>query len=127
MPNGPAIAAKVAESIRDAGEAWGDPFEISTIRRDDYAFGKGDGEMCDVVQCNNAPSTMTPRGHQVAMAFMSVVSGINKHGLQASDDQQVHYVHLDVAGSAEEGSAPGLNLPKCTGSPITALSAAFLH
>ena len=31
-------------------------------------------EFVDVIQCNNAPSTRTPRGHQFPAAFMHHVS-----------------------------------------------------
>ena len=40
-------------------------FEISTIRREDFDFIKdGSGKFVDVLQCNNAASSRTPRGHQ---------------------------------------------------------------
>ena len=56
----------------------GDMFEISTIRREDYAFHKGKSEYEDVLQCNNLPSSRTPRGHQAPAAFIILASGLSK-------------------------------------------------
>ena len=77
----------------------------------------------DVVQANEKPSTMTSRGHQYPAAFLSVASGIAKHGLDA--EKPLCYTHVDIAGSAEEGGG-GLSLAKATGAPVAAFTAAFL-
>jgi leucyl aminopeptidase len=77
----------------------------------------------DVVQANEKPSTLTSRGHQYPAAFLSIASGISKHGLDSS--APVCYTHVDIAGSAEEGGA-GLSLAKVTGSPVAAFTNAFL-
>ena len=51
--------------FQSTGNLFGDMFEISTIRREDYDFIKdGSGKFVEVLQCNNAASTRTPRGHQ---------------------------------------------------------------
>ena len=48
------------------------------MRKEDYDFIKDkSGEFVDVLQCNNAASSRTPRGHQFPGAFMEVVSEIN--------------------------------------------------
>ena len=48
---------------------------VSNIRREDYKMIFDDSkEFVDVIQCNNAPSTRTPRGHQFPAAFMHHVS-----------------------------------------------------
>merc|ERR1719474_500926 len=51
--------------VQAAGEEIGDMFEISTVRREDWDFVQDkSGEFVSVLQCNNAPSSRTPRGHQ---------------------------------------------------------------
>uniref|UniRef100_H2Y048 Putative aminopeptidase W07G4.4 n=1 Tax=Ciona intestinalis TaxID=7719 RepID=H2Y048_CIOIN len=113
MDNGPAREIQNSLKLRDAGDAVGDMFEISTIRREDYVFHTGKSEYEDILQCNNAPSSRTPRGHQSPSAFMIMTSGLDSHGLDS--DHPLKYTHLDIAGS--EGKFPGIP----TGAPITGL------
>lgn len=61
-----------------AGEVLGDVFEVSRIRREDYEFHKGKSEYEDILQCNNLPSSATPRGHQTPAAFLIMASGLDK-------------------------------------------------
>lgn len=61
-----------------AGEVLGDMFEVSTIRREDYEFHKGKSEYEDILQCNNLPSSATPRGHQTPAAFLIMTSGLDQ-------------------------------------------------
>jgi len=42
MDNGPARNASHAQQLQKAGEALGDMFEISTIRKEDIAFHRGE-------------------------------------------------------------------------------------
>ncbi|RWS29497.1 aminopeptidase-like protein 6 [Leptotrombidium deliense] len=119
MDNGPAKKQKTATLIQEAGDKIGDPFEISTIRREDYEFNKGKSEYEDVLQCNNLPSTRTCRGHQIPAAFMVTVSGLDKHGLDS--EQPLPYSHIDIAGSS--GPFPGIP----SGAPIPALTVAYLQ
>lgn len=63
-----------------AGEVLGDVFEVSRIRREDYEFHKGKSEYEDILQCNNLPSSATPRGHQTPAAFLIMTSGLDKVG-----------------------------------------------
>lgn len=70
MDNGPARQNNVSRKIQEAGDKIGDLFEVSSIRREDYEFNKGKSEYEDVLQCNNLPSSRTPRGHQVPAAFL---------------------------------------------------------
>ncbi|KAI8815674.1 uncharacterized protein EV422DRAFT_548662, partial [Fimicolochytrium jonesii] len=123
LDNGPAREAGIAERVLKAGHALGDPFELSTLRREDYQFVAPGAVTEDVVQANDKASTMTSRGHQFPAAFMSIASGISKHGLDS--EHPVSYTHLDVAGCAEEGGS-GLSLAHVTGSPVAALVGAFL-
>merc|ERR1712154_83273 len=94
MDNGPAKVSGTARQVQEAGDKVGDMFEINTIRREDWDFIKDkSGEFVQVLQCNNAPSSRTPRGHQFPAAFMM------------SSSQPLKYSHLDVAGSS--GDLPG--------------------
>jgi len=117
MDNGPARAADVAGRLQRAGDDMAEPVEISTIRREDYAFHRGPSEYEDVLQCNNAPSSRTPRGHQTPAAFMVLASGLDKHGRDS--DAPLKYTHVDIA--AASGPFPGLP----TGAPILAFAKAF--
>jgi len=115
LDNGPAHAEHFAKNMQQVGLDLGDMFEISRIRREDYSFiKKGTGEGEDLLQCNNLPSSGTPRGHQFPAAFMIEGSGLNKHGLNSAEP--LKYTHFDIAGSG--GSIP--DLP--SGVPILALA-----
>ena len=74
VDNGPARKAGFSRAMYETGEECGDSFELSTLRREDYglAWDKSK-EFVEVLQCNNAPSSRTPRGHQLPAAFMHIV------------------------------------------------------
>nr|XP_045606702.1 putative aminopeptidase W07G4.4 isoform X2 [Procambarus clarkii] len=118
MDNGPAHLSSMAQTLQAAGEEVADPFEISSIRREDYDFHCGKSVYEDVLQCNNLPSSRTPRGHQTPAAFLVMASGLDKHGKDSS--QPLKYSHVDIAGSS--GPFPGFP----TGAPILALAKAFI-
>ncbi|XP_017770642.1 PREDICTED: putative aminopeptidase W07G4.4 [Nicrophorus vespilloides] len=118
MDNGPAKKAGTSKRLVTAGDALGDPFEVSTIRREDLAFHRGKAEGDDVMQCNNAPSSRTPRGHQGPAAFLLLSSGLEGHG--STHEKPIPYSHLDIAGSGGDFPNPA------TGAPILALAKAFL-
>jgi len=59
MDNGPARAAGLSEGLRRVGEAMGDPFEVSHVRREDYDFVAPKTAEYDVIQVNNLPSAAT--------------------------------------------------------------------
>ena len=62
MDSGPAKKENFALALQSTGETFGDPFEVSTMRKEDYEFIKDkSGEFVDVLQCNNAASSRTPR------------------------------------------------------------------
>merc|ERR1711892_629062 len=113
VPNGPYKAAGLHHKLQENGELIGDPFDVSSLRREDYQFHMGKDEQSDILQCNNAPSSRTPRGHQTPAAFMILTSGLKEHGIDSA--KPLKYAHLDIAGS--EGSFPGLP----SGAPISAL------
>eukprot|EP00043_Microstomoeca_roanoka_P004244 m.48499 g.48499 ORF g.48499 m.48499 type:complete len:525 (+) comp12403_c0_seq1:247-1821(+) len=118
MDNGPALAKQTAQTIASHGLLWGDPAEISTIRREDFDFVKSAYVTEDVVQSNNAASTNTSRGHQFPAAFLIIASGLQQHGLNSS--APLSYTHLDIAGSTKMWPTP------VSGSPILALASAFV-
>jgi leucyl aminopeptidase len=115
LDNGPARQKGTSRQLFDLGERIAEPVELSSIRREDYALCKGPSEYEDLLQCNNKPSSQTPRGHQLPAAFMIAASGLDKHGLDS--DLPIAYTHIDIAGSA--GPFPGI--PRAT--PILALAA----
>lgn len=115
--NGPAREEGNARKLQDAGALIGDPFEISTMRREDLAFHKAKSVGDDLLQCNNAPSSRTKRGHQTPGAFLLIAAGLEKHGSTA--ELPLKYSHLDIAGSA--GDLPD----EPTGAPIPALVTRF--
>ncbi|KAK2572406.1 putative aminopeptidase W07G4.4 [Acropora cervicornis] len=47
LDNGPAAQTKFAQNIQEAGHVMGDPFEISTLRREDYEFTNAKSEYAD--------------------------------------------------------------------------------
>ncbi|KAF7731607.1 Cytosol aminopeptidase, catalytic domain [Apophysomyces ossiformis] len=124
LDNGFARKNRVARRIFDAGHVLADPFEISTMRREDLEVVQPGRSSEDVVQANDQPSTMTNRGHQYPAGFMLIASGLDKHGL--SHEIPIGYTHVDVAGSAELISAERWSLPRVTGSPVSAFTGAFL-
>ena len=118
MDNGPARQNNVSRKMQEAGERIGDLFEVSTIRREDYEFNKGKSEYEDILQCNNLPSSRTPRGHQVPAAFLLQVSGLDKHGVDS--EKPLAFSHIDIAASS--GPFPGVP----SGAPIPALAVNYL-
>ena len=72
MDNGPARAHTCAQRIAQRGLEWGDPGELSTVRREDFEFVKKTYLTEDVLQSNNAASTNTSRGHQFPAAFLTI-------------------------------------------------------
>ncbi|RKP11433.1 hypothetical protein BJ684DRAFT_21997, partial [Piptocephalis cylindrospora] len=125
VPNGPAQTSGMAQRIQASGDLWGDMFEVSPLRREDFTFGNGGARAPEIaVSSNSLPSTMTNRGHQSPAAFMAITSGIGK-GRRDDTASSIEYCHLDIAGAAET-SGEGLSLGPVTGSPIVALTATFL-
>eukprot|EP00106_Octopus_bimaculoides_P010221 XP_014777663.1 PREDICTED: putative aminopeptidase W07G4.4 [Octopus bimaculoides] len=104
MDNGPAKKKKMSQNLQEVGHSIGDLFEISNIRH--------------VLQCNNLPSSQTPRGHQTPAAFLILASGMDKHGIDSNIP--IPYSHIDVAGSS--GPFPGVP----TGAPVLALSSHYI-
>jgi len=113
MCNGKGRELNIPQSLILAGDCYAEPLELSTIRREDFAFHKGQTEYEDVLQSNNLPSTLTARGHQSPAAFLQLASGISECGLDSAFP--LAYTHLDIAGSSGMmGTTP-------TGAPMLAL------
>ncbi|MEM7678440.1 MAG: leucyl aminopeptidase family protein, partial [Myxococcota bacterium] len=122
IDNGPARSAQVAVKLAEAGERWGEPVELSRLRREDFDFVMARTSADDVLSSNNAPSTGTARGHQFPMAFLSIASGLDEHGSESA--QPIPYTHIDIGGSATEDGDWQHGRP--TGTPVVALSGAYL-
>ncbi|MCY2960106.1 MAG: leucyl aminopeptidase family protein [Planctomycetota bacterium] len=117
LDNGPARKAGVAESLGKVGDAWGDPFEVSRLRREDFDFVAPRSKADDVLSCNNLPSSGTARGHQFPMAFLAIASGLDQHALDSK--APLAFTHVDIGGSATEGGDWQHGRP--TGRPLLAL------
>lgn len=113
VDNSVAQANGHASRLQALGEMYGEPFEISTLRQEDFDFNAGKMKGEDLLQCNNQGSSQTPRGHQIPVAFLMKATGLDKHGLRS--DKPLKYTHLDIAASA--GAIPSMP----TGAPIVAL------
>ncbi|KAI9502632.1 hypothetical protein GGI25_005953 [Coemansia spiralis] len=125
IANGPARKGKYDQRLAVSGLAYGDPFENSIMRREDHQFVQARTDREDVYQSNCQASTMTDRGHQYPAAFIIKASGLDKHSLSSGDDAAIPFVHVDIAGSAEDGNEPGLGLCGITGSPVATFAGAF--
>jgi leucyl aminopeptidase len=117
VDNAAATAAGIASRFVAAGDAMADPFEVSTLRREDWDMIKPKYGTEDVVQCNTAASSATARGHQFPAAFLQAASGLDDH--QLCNDKPLAYSHLDIAGAAL------MHPKKPSASPVAAFMAAF--
>jgi leucyl aminopeptidase len=122
MDNGISRKHKISQRIYDAGHILADPFEISTLRREDVECVRSGRSSEDVVQANDKPSTLTNRGHQYPAGFMLIASGLDKHGVNS--EIPIGYTHVDIAEAIS--TVVGWSLPRVTGSSVAALTGAFL-
>ncbi|XP_046366254.2 putative aminopeptidase W07G4.4 isoform X1 [Haliotis rufescens] len=119
MDNGPAGEVDSAHAIQKSGDRFGDPLEVSTIRREDYTIHKGKSEYEDTLQCQiGVGAPQVGRGHQSPAAYMMMASGLDKHGKDSATP--LRYSHIDIAGSC--GPYPGVP----TAAPVVALAAQFV-
>jgi len=117
MDNGPAAHEDFATKLLKTGDLYGDVFEVSRIRKEDFDFIKDkSGKYADVIQATRKSSSVTKRGHHYPCAFLQKVSGLTNH--QLSSERPLKYTHMDVAGSSGFGD---LSEPT-TGSTVVALS-----
>jgi leucyl aminopeptidase len=123
IDNGPARAGRHGERLREHGERWGEPIELSSLRREDYQFVRARTAAEDVVSANNRPSSQTPRGHQFPVAFLEIASGLVQHGTDG--ELPIAYTHVDIAGSGVRDGDWQHGVP--TAAPVLALAAAWLQ
>jgi len=119
LDNGPAFREGYSRKLQEVSELWGEPFEVSVLRKDDFEFVKPKNSDYDVLQCNTQPSSMTARGHQFPAAFILIASGLANHGKASA--HPIPFSHLDIAGSALEDGDWTFGKP--TGVPIVSLTA----
>jgi leucyl aminopeptidase len=122
VENGAARKNGVSAQIAQAGDIWGDPSELSSSRREDFAFIKARSCADDVLSCNNAPSSVTARGHQFPMAFLVVAAGLDQ---SSALENSLPYVHIDIAGSGVDGGDWQHGKPSAA--PVTSLAATYLR
>ncbi|ROQ30404.1 leucyl aminopeptidase family protein [Gallaecimonas pentaromativorans] len=122
VENGPARELNIGRTLATLGDLYGDPADVSRVRREDYAFIAPRTRADDVLSCNNAGSSVTARGHQFPMAFLDIASGLAKHGLDSA--QPIPYTHLDIAGSGIEGGDWQHGAPSAA--PVITLAASYL-
>lgn len=101
VENAVAKSQGVATQMSTNSLLWGEPVEISSLRQDDFSKIIDPSGAADVLSSNNAPSSVTARGHQYPAAFLLKASGLDKHSL--SSERPIAYTHVDIAGSATEG------------------------
>lgn len=122
VENGVSRQLGLGEKIVEQGDLYGDPCETSRSRREDYDFVRPRTKADDLLSSNNAASAVTARGHQFPMAFLSIVSGLDKHDLNS--EQPLPYIHVDIAGSGVEGGDWQHGKPSAA--PVTALYSALV-
>jgi leucyl aminopeptidase len=110
---GNAAARPVMDAIDELGELWGEPFERSRPRREDYAMVAPRTSAEDVLSANRLASVNTARGHQYPFAFLDIAAGLKGAGLP--------FVHVDIAGTVAEGADWQFGKP--TGVPIATMIA----
>ncbi|CAH1122395.1 unnamed protein product [Ceutorhynchus assimilis] len=118
IDNGPAHKQMHSKRLQKASDDIGDPFEISTLRKEDITAHQGVAEGEDIVQGQSKPSSQSMRGHQGPAAFLLLASGLDKHGSGSSNP--LKYSHLDIAASAGHLPSPA------TGAPLLALAQSYL-
>ncbi|XP_033209071.1 putative aminopeptidase W07G4.4 isoform X1 [Belonocnema kinseyi] len=119
MDNAVARQVSNGQKLQASGEAMGDPFEVSRLRREDFKFHEGRAEGDDVIQGVSKSSSQLERGHQGPAAFLIIASGLDKHG--ACSCSPLKYTHIEISGH--------LPLPhhlSYSGNPVLALSFCYL-
>ena len=114
---------RIAETMAQQGDLWGDPCDVSRLRREDWDFVKPRTKADDLLSSNNGPSTGVARGHQFPMAFLAIAAGLDQHG--PNSEQPLAYTHVDIAGSATVGGDWQHGQP--TGRPVVAMLASLIE
>lgn len=121
VENAAARQNELSATLAKLGDLWADPSEVSRSRREDFSFIKGRTCADDILSCNNAPSSVTPRGHQFPMAFLVEAAGLAGHGLNS--ETPLPYCHMDIAGSGVDGGDWQHSKPSAA--PVQALAALY--
>ncbi|WP_076542802.1 peptidase M17 [Shewanella sp. UCD-KL21] len=116
VENKVAQQASVGHTLAGIAEQWGEPFELSSLRHDDFAKVHNISGQGELLSSNNGPSAITARGHQYPAAFLINASGLAQHGTGSA--VPLPFAHLDIAGSATEGHSL---YGKPTASPLVTL------
>ena len=122
VENGAAKQQQLSARLAAVGDLWADPHEVSTSRREDFAFIRPRTCADDVLSCNNAPSSVTARGHQFPMAFLVVAAGLSQ---ESANTGGVPYLHIDIAGSGVDGGDWQHSKPSAA--PVSSLAAFYLN
>ncbi len=122
VENGVAKQASVGLRMVEQGDLIADPCEVSLSRREDYDFVRPRTKADDLLSSNNGPSATTARGHQFPLAFLAIVSGLDKHDIFS--DSPLPYVHVDIAGSGVDGGDWQHGKPSAA--PVSALLKTFI-
>uniref|UniRef100_A0A915M836 Cytosol aminopeptidase domain-containing protein n=1 Tax=Meloidogyne javanica TaxID=6303 RepID=A0A915M836_MELJA len=115
MDNGPARAVNYAEQLKQTGDVFGQPVEVSRLFSEDFAFHSSDVQTAQLKQSDIGPSVQTLRGHQGPAAFLICASGLSECGLDSA--HPIKYTHLDIGHVM--GAYPKCSLP----SPLLTLIA----
>ncbi|WP_169628072.1 leucyl aminopeptidase family protein [Ferrimonas senticii] len=127
-PYSAVVENSVARARGDGGqlqaisEQLAEPFELSRLRREDFAQVAARTPSEDLLSSNNGASVNISRGHQFPMAFLIGAAGLDQH--QLGSDLPLPYLHLDIAGSAVEKRDPLYGMP--TAVPVATLLALLL-
>ncbi|MBY5990619.1 leucyl aminopeptidase family protein [Ferrimonas balearica] len=122
IENAVARGQAMGGQLQLVSELWGEPFELSRLRREDFAQVAARSPSERLLSSNNGPSVAISRGHQFPMAFLIQAAGLDRHGL--GSDHPIAYLHLDIAASAVEKRDPLYGQPTAT--PVASLLANLL-
>lgn len=87
-------------ALQAASEELGEGVELSRLRREDFEMIQAKSLSEDLISCNSAPSSATPRGHQFPAAFLIQAAGLGNESLAK---EGYRFTHIDIGGSAVEG------------------------
>eukprot|EP01062_Namystynia_karyoxenos_P034749 TRINITY_DN25449_c0_g1_i1.p1 TRINITY_DN25449_c0_g1~~TRINITY_DN25449_c0_g1_i1.p1 ORF type:complete len:581 (+),score=171.76 TRINITY_DN25449_c0_g1_i1:72-1745(+) len=120
MGNGVSVDRGFPAALQRFGHDVADPWELSTLRREDFENNKGSCAPVEVLNAPNAKggSVGFPRGHQAGMSFLMTASGLDKH--DTDGEHPIAYTHCDIGGSAI--SLMSAKVPP--GAPVPTLAAA---
>ncbi|XP_074100534.1 putative aminopeptidase W07G4.4 isoform X1 [Cotesia typhae] len=121
IDNAVARSENNAEKLEVSGDLIGDPFEVSRMRREDFAAHLSSAEGDDIKQSLNVPITRRERCQQSPVAFLIMTSALDKHGLESEIPLKFTFIGLTSHLSMDR------DLSKIyQGSPILGMSYCYL-